>query len=83
MKNKLMNYVTFLFEIVSVIILTFIIYTNFDKILEVIPKVFNFENILFIILAIILFISLVLTIYSKDKLGLNPNEYTQKDIYKR
>ena len=32
---------------------------------------------------IILFISLVLTIYSKDKLGLNPNEYTQKDIYKR
>ena len=58
MKNKLMNYVTFLFEIVSVIILTFIIYTNFDKILEIIPKVFNFENILFIILAIILFISL-------------------------
>lgn len=58
MKNKLMNYVTFLFEIVSVIILTFIIYTNFDKILEIIPKVFNFENILFIILAIILIISL-------------------------
>ena len=38
MKNKLMNYVTFLFEIVSVIILTFIIYTNFDKILEIFLK---------------------------------------------
>ena len=32
---------------------------------------------------IILFISLILTIYSKDKLGLRPDEYTQKDIYKR
>ena len=31
----------------------------------------------------ILILTLALTIYSKDKLGLKPEEYTQKDIYKR
>lgn len=31
----------------------------------------------------ILILTLVLTVYSKDKLGLKPEEYTQKDIYKR
>ena len=31
----------------------------------------------------ILLLTLGLTIYSKDKLGLKPEEYTQKDIYKR
>lgn len=31
----------------------------------------------------ILILTLGLTIYSKDKLGLKPEEYTQKDIYKR
>lgn len=32
---------------------------------------------------VILLTAFVLTIYSKDKLGLKPDEYTQKDIYKR
>lgn len=32
---------------------------------------------------IILLVTFVLTIYSKDKLGLTPDEYTQKDIYIR
>lgn len=32
---------------------------------------------------IILLVTLALTIYSQDKLGLTPDEYTQKDIYKR
>lgn len=31
----------------------------------------------------ILILTLGLTVYSKDKLGLKPEEYTQKDIYKR
>ena len=45
--------------------------------------IWNISYSMIIMGIIILLISLGLTIYSKDKLGLKPDEYTQKDIYKR
>ena len=45
--------------------------------------IWNINYSMIIMGIIILLISLGLTIYSKDKLGLRPDEYTQKDIYKR
>lgn len=45
--------------------------------------VFNINESMAIMGVGILIVSLLLVIYSKDKLGLKPEEYTQKDIYKR
>lgn len=50
---------------------------------SVVLGIFNINMSMVIMGIIILIISLFLTIYSKDKLGLRPDEYTQKDIYKR
>ena len=46
-------------------------------------SIYNINYAMIIMGIAILFIALILTIYSRDKLGLKPNEYTQKDIYKR
>ena len=46
-------------------------------------SIYNINYAMIIMGIAILFIALILTIYSRDKLGLKPDEYSQKDIYKR
>lgn len=45
--------------------------------------IYNIDIAMIVMGIFILILTLVLTVYSKDKLGLKPEEYTQKDIYKR
>ena len=45
--------------------------------------IYNIDIAMIVMEIFILILTLVLTVYSKDKLGLKPEEYTQKDIYKR
>ena len=46
-------------------------------------SIWNINTSMCLIGIIILICNFLLTIYSRDKLGLKPEEYTQKDIYKR
>ena len=45
--------------------------------------IYNIDIAMIVMGIFILILTLVLTVYSKDKLGLKPEKYTQKDIYKR
>ena len=45
--------------------------------------IYNIDIAMIVMGIFILILTLGLTVYSKDKLGLKPEEYTQKDIYKR
>lgn len=45
--------------------------------------IYNIDIAMIAMGILILILTLGLTVYSKDKLGLKPEEYTQKDIYKR
>ena len=45
--------------------------------------IYNIDIAMVVMGIFILILTLGLTVYSKDKLGLKPEEYTQKDIYKR
>ena len=45
--------------------------------------IYNIDIAMIVMGIFILILTLALTVYSKDKLGLKPEEYTQKDIYKR
>lgn len=45
--------------------------------------IYNIDIAMIVMGIFILILTLGLTVYSKDKLGLKPKEYTQKDIYKR
>ena len=45
--------------------------------------IYNIDIAMIVMGIFVLILTLVLTVYSKDKLGLKPEEYTQKDIYKR
>ena len=45
-------------------------------------KILNIKYAIIVLGFIFLFVALVLTNYSKDKLGLDPSEYNKKDIYK-
>lgn len=50
---------------------------------SVIVGIYNIDIAMVAMGIFILILTLGLTVYSKDKLGLKPEEYTQKDIYKR
>ena len=45
--------------------------------------IYNIDIAMIVMGIFILILTLVLTVYSKDKLGLKAEEYTQKDFYKR